>query len=570
MKTIKKIFLGIVLSTLVFVLTSCFSSDTTSLKITKLPNTSFNLCTDSAYNIDELMRVEVTSDGSTTQVILSIVDGELKVSDSKFEGKMELRNFDLSKAGSFTASINYHGVTSYFDYQVLEDNPKFAGGDGSVNNPYQIATAEQFMNMDKVDTTSKYFKLLNDISFDGIEESIYVTYFEGVFDGCGKKLYNIVDAEVFLELRNCNLKNTDFIFRNVDKKSGVGVCKSITGKTTLENVNVYGFQYSHNNAVPFAGYLGIGLEIKDGKLAYDIYKNEQIDGKTVKVLTNPTDVTLINCNNYMDIVGQSDKVSAFFAFTFYGLEKLTMINCHNYGHLEATNVGLVSANTIGKNYVGKTIELNLSGCSNEGKMVALEEKNAKNLFAATGENDMDFTKDQLDGKREVVRTLCSEIGAANADAMHSKLEVDETTNEYVLAKNENGEELAVAYVVVSLTVPAKVIEGRTTNRPCANSEKIYFDSDKINLGLFATEYTLVNVLKGESVPASATPLFGDNVIYVSGNTLYFVSDGFSSSSEYGFNPEEAPYFTIYAYNENDELVAGSVKVSLNVAKNTEE
>ena len=555
MKTIKKLFLGIVLCTLVFALTSCFVEDTTSLKITKLPSTSFMQTGKEETNIPELMRIEVTSGGQTTEVRLSIVKGELEVSDSRFN--IELKDFSLEEVGSFTASVNYSGVTSYFDYQVIASESKFAGGDGSLNNPYQIATVEHFLNMNSVATKDKYFKLLNDISLADVEpvndvnpefKAGYVFDFEGILDGCGKKVFNVVDYCVFVNVTNGTIKNLDFVCTN----TSAILC--VTGVTKLEKVNVYGFYETVNNASPFISYPGI-YQYKQGD---DYYETSTEKAKT--------ELTMIDCNNYMDIVGQGHKVSAFLAFTYYGLEKLTMTNCHNYGHIEATQVGFVTANSLNKNTFGNEIVLNMSKCSNEGKMVQISEKYADQPIAATGVTPIKYqhpTETELNATKQVVKSLCTVIGDANADSKFAKLVIDETSKGYVLSlNNDSTEKLDVSYVVVSLTFPVK--HPGSTNRPAANSQKLYFDENgQINLGLSSESYERVNATASE---IGGEQLFGtQNWLYVDGNKLIFVTDNYAKNGESGweFNTE-APYFVIYAYNAAGELVAGSPEIKLTV------
>lgn len=549
MKTIKKLFLGIVLCTLVFALTSCFVEDTTSLKITKLPSTSFMQTAKEETNIPELMRIEVTSGGQTTEVRLSIVKGELEVSDSRFN--IELKDFSLEEVGSFTASVNYSGVTSYFDYQVIASESKFAGGDGSLNNPYQIATVEHFLNMNLVATKDKYFKLLNDISFEDAEpfndvdpeKAVgYVFDFAGILDGCGKRLYNISENYVFVNVANATIKNVDIVC----VETSAFCC--ITGVTTLEKVNVYGYRESQNNNSPFAAYPGL-------------YRS-----KTNNYSYVSTELTLNSCNNYMDIIGQSDKVSAFFGFTYYGLSKLTMNDCHNYGHIEATQVGFITANSLGKNKYNTFVELNMSNCSNEGKLVQISETGGDEPIAATGvelEKYKHPATEELTATKQVVKSLCTVIGDVNADSKFAKLVIDETSKGYVLSLNKDAtEELDVAYVVVSLTFP--VINPVATNRPAANSEKLYFDENgQINLGLSSESYERVNATASE---ISGEQLFGtQDWLYVDGNKLIFVTDNYAKNGEtdWEFNTE-APYFVIYAYNAAGELVAGSPKIQLSV------
>lgn len=72
-------------------------------------------------------------------------------------------------------------------------NVPMAGGDGSENNPFQVATAAQLESIqDKPD--SLYYVLVNDIDLAGIEWTPMV-YFSGVLDGQGHSIKNMTITE---------------------------------------------------------------------------------------------------------------------------------------------------------------------------------------------------------------------------------------------------------------------------------------------------------------------------------------------------------------------------------------
>ena len=68
----------------------------------------------------------------------------------------------------------------------------FNGGNGTVTDPYQIATAKQFMLLNVVPTSGKYFKLISDII---LEKDKYVkTTFYGTLNGYGHTV--TIDLEI--------------------------------------------------------------------------------------------------------------------------------------------------------------------------------------------------------------------------------------------------------------------------------------------------------------------------------------------------------------------------------------
>lgn len=533
MKTIKKFFLSIIsISLLAIILTGCFSSTTTSIDIKKLPSDTFEVNT---TNIEKLMVVTVTDAGVTTDVILSFEDGELKCSDSRFD--IVLKDFDLSQVGSFTAMLEYGGVVSYFDYQVVSTDSKFAGGDGSVQNPYQITTAEQFLNINSVDTSGKYFKLMNDISFENVIPSVevrgytsYIYNFEGTLDGNNRHLYNVTDS-LILNVKSATIQNLSIVLTDA-----VALCW-ISGDTLLKNVDIYGYCPSNNNVSAYGSYVG-GYVSENGNYSAE------------------TNLTLIDCDNYVDIVGQGDKVSPYFAFTFGGLRTLTMENCHNYGHIEADKVAFVTANSFDQ----RIITLNMTNCSNQGKFIQISHaEDNSSIIACTGSSIAPtLGTNQLNATKELVDLIFCPKDQEDNDSYFANLVVDEEDKNYYLTKKTGTtSNLEVAYVVVSLIVPIINSDQSATNRPSANSDKLYFDADgKINLGLSSETYTRVNnEISGEK-------LFNTEWLYQDGNKLIFNSNAYENGG-YTFNTE-APYFVIYAYNSLDELIAGSAKVSLSV------
>lgn len=68
----------------------------------------------------------------------------------------------------------------------------FAGGAGTANDPYQIATAEQLNEVRNHSTAGKYFVLTADIDLSSMGNWVPIPNFQGVFDGNGyviSKLY---------------------------------------------------------------------------------------------------------------------------------------------------------------------------------------------------------------------------------------------------------------------------------------------------------------------------------------------------------------------------------------------
>lgn len=67
----------------------------------------------------------------------------------------------------------------------------FAGGDGSVSDPYQITSVSQFKELEDCSSNSANFRVMNDIDFGGSEPGTPITEFIGTLDGDGKTLSNL-------------------------------------------------------------------------------------------------------------------------------------------------------------------------------------------------------------------------------------------------------------------------------------------------------------------------------------------------------------------------------------------
>ncbi len=95
---------------------------------------------------------------------------------------------------TFSGVMKYQGEEVYrIDFEVDNDDV-FSGGSGTADNPYLIASAEQFAMIGRMDRgLEKHYALLNDIDFEGAEvvpAGDRTHYFRGGLDGNGYTLKN--------------------------------------------------------------------------------------------------------------------------------------------------------------------------------------------------------------------------------------------------------------------------------------------------------------------------------------------------------------------------------------------
>ena len=150
----------------------------------------------------------------------------------------------------------------------IDDN--FAGGDGSVENPYQIATIEQ---LDAVrNHLNSHFILLNDINFAGFldengeqkyfspigRKEEYSAPFTGTFDGKGHTIKNLKMrgsyVGLFVSLENSIVQNLNLQSVSVMGDYSVGTIASTSKNSIIRNCNVIG-------SIEYWGFMSTGMRI---------------------------------------------------------------------------------------------------------------------------------------------------------------------------------------------------------------------------------------------------------------------------------------------------------------------
>ncbi len=150
---------------------------------------------------------------------------------------------------------------------------EFSGGDGSMGNPYQISTPDDFQNMNSSEYFRSHFVLTNDISFadwagewepigylaDDTEEEY--TTFSGTFDGKGYTVSDLIisgeeNVGLFGVTRNATFFNLKFENITSSGNRFVGILTGRTaGSDTLFVMNV-SVGNSSVDADEYAGVVG--------------------------------------------------------------------------------------------------------------------------------------------------------------------------------------------------------------------------------------------------------------------------------------------------------------------------
>jgi len=190
-----------------------------------------------------------------------------------------------------------------FDLLSDETTVEFADGDGSEENPYQIATAEQFNLISKYNNS--YFILINDIT----SSVNTIKNFSGYFDGQNHSIYN-QKGSVFNRVNGtiCNL--------NV-----------VNGSIYVDTI------YTDRDFYHYDGIGGIVKILESGTI-----KNCNYNGN-IKVVTT---------NNYASYFWQ--RIGGIVGYSIFGLVE----NCTTTGRINVKSVnfvdvgGIVGANVMGK------------------------------------------------------------------------------------------------------------------------------------------------------------------------------------------------------------------------------
>ena len=200
--------------------------------------------------------------GLTFSLVLSLNGaGERTITYPGTEG-IAVSGFSTGRVGTYTASVTYDRYTLEFTYSVYDGTARFAGGTGSAQEPFLIATAEQFQNMLRNINVKYYYKLISDIDFSGltIEQAVYyesdsTDYFTADIDGNGYRLLNIDDirtqngdcvskmTEVFGYVGDFKLKNITVHFASTGDYSATGLvtCATTGARVVFDNVTTTGF-----------------------------------------------------------------------------------------------------------------------------------------------------------------------------------------------------------------------------------------------------------------------------------------------------------------------------------------
>ena len=254
---------------------------------------------------------------------------------------------------------------------VGEEAKSFAGGLGTENSPYLIATAEQFnkialfeedMCQPQASQTAYYFSLVNDIDLSGetYEKDYICEMFVGGIQGNGHKIYANDSLKYFFE-KSGNAVYADFEIVLTDK---LVVVYCPDGSYDCDSITFDGVNYSSRT--------GTTYKIGHNESLYITYNsvNYLNGGYAWKGY-----FTVQNCKVDLNLEVETDSLATASAAVFFGAyiydrgnSSVTVKNCTYSGIFTGPYVALVL-----NNGQGDISLLNISGLANNGSLLGTQD-----------------------------------------------------------------------------------------------------------------------------------------------------------------------------------------------------
>ncbi len=387
------VLVSILMFATVFMSGCAFFKGANKLELTEMPKSTYTLTQNWEATEESLtaagfaFAIKLTKDNVATTYVFGKTAGEgekqltydngFKVDGVKI---FDLVDFNLKKAGKYTAKIKGEGAICTFVYTVkdLSANDGFARGSGVEGDPYIIEDANQLKLLDSTTNNNLsfdsvvYAKLANDINMSTLalstepyytwngayDASTYLGVMKNVeLDGNGHKLTNISENAEYVIMTTTK----HVVIKNLDLYYSTPYC--LIG----EHLNIAAGSVADNEALLFKNIRTYGSISQDSH-NYALY-----------VTYSYPEVIFEDCINRCNIDGVSQRLAVFSAMP-YG--KLKFVNCENYGEIAGAHVAVFACNP----YQVKGITLINS--ANYAKLYAANSANV--VFATDQYKDADI------------------------------------------------------------------------------------------------------------------------------------------------------------------------------------
>lgn len=254
-------------------------------------------------------------------------------------------------------------------------------GDGTQSNPYLIYNKESFLNLMKLDTKNKYYKLMNDLDFANI--SYPQINFMGILDGNNKTLKNIHSkgSGVFMNVGNCDvncvIQNLNIENINVEPSNGdyLGGFACTVEDATLRNIHLISGSVKNTSSKlnslsstgGFAGNVYSTTFIDNCSSSVNVYSESNVGGfigiNMNAVIQNSYANGLVggisNVGGFIGLQCISDSTYNTPQNAYYDYTRSKVINpvggYANFLH----NLGTLPANSLGNGIVGVSVLENI-------------------------------------------------------------------------------------------------------------------------------------------------------------------------------------------------------------------
>ncbi len=299
----------------------------------------------------------------------------LEVTPDQTHGNlMQVSTLDLENNPLLWVMFYNYNTEKYYQEFFQIPFSKFAGGDGTAENPYKIATAGDLQCMR--DNLTAYYEIIADLDAEGTEFIPIGTSnqpFSGTLKGNGHSISNLrLDAAeyssgLFTYLAEATISDLTFINPKfaIEDSSYNGLIAGQAQQSTITNVHAVGLSASSQSDSPFGGLVGTAS------------LNTAITGCSV---TNAS-IDMPNADIVGGLVAETRTGSSIIASTFVG----TINGGSSVGGVLGTsgpNAGdiadcHVDADITGKNIVGGIIgemdtRILIDRCYVEGNLAATE------------------------------------------------------------------------------------------------------------------------------------------------------------------------------------------------------
>ncbi len=406
----------------------------------------------------------------------------------------------------------------------------FAGGLGTAGSPYQIATAEQFENINDLFGNSAiiYYQLIND-NIDLAETETHIGQWEH-------------------EATIGNLKNAIIDGNNYKliAKEGVAIFGDCQGTIVFENLQAE----IKNCPMVAAAYRGADMTFENVTVSGDYYAN---DGGNIGIFLvyGWGDLTFKNCLNLANLSTTSYN-AIFVGYSFGG--DWVFENCTNSGKLVCDKAAMFVGNDSQVNSgANPKLTLNITNCKNTGEIRSTDVRNyGWNCYVAVAKHP------------EKVNIFINGVQKSFDDVLDNGFVQGPNDTSLSIVKNEDGTFTITkssydntAYYKISIGLYTQLLPSGTNRfyvNEVINAEELVSGSyiSKIKELKFVSKYDeLGNEVEG--LGEIQQDICGNDIVTIDGIEYFLMNQ----EGEYLKGISAAQMITVYAYDENDNLISSA-------------